>query len=152
MASMPADSQQYITRRAANAVDACYLGELTGDPSMEAIAAAELGYAMGLNTGFEQRLVNNPPTDRRMAACAILANFNKRRSGEWNWCEYTMKNNTWMSFMNGLVIENGKYFYEYDESIVKNSWRYSEIFIKHDGAFAYAFCVYEKYLAQLNAK
>ena len=135
---------QLTTGRAANAMDACFLGELTGDASLEAIATGSLGYIMGLNPGFSGTLVTNPTTTRPMAAAALVHNLNARRSVGWCYWSFTPKNDTFVSVMNGFRIQNGAYAFEND------AWEYGETFLRHDGAFAYAFCVYERFLSQLR--
>ena len=82
-----------------------------------------------------------------MAAAAMIANFNRRHSGVWFWWEYPRLNTTWMSFMNGFVVKDGEYLYETSEM---DSWRFSEVFIKHDGTYARAICAYERYLDLIN--
>lgn len=138
---------QLTTGRAANAMDACFLGELTGDASLEAIATGSLGYIMGLNPGFSGNLVTNPTTTRPMAAAALVYNLSTRHSTGWYFWQFTPANNTFLSVMNGFRIENGTYVFESNDL---DDWVYGESFLRHDGAFAYAFCVYERFLSQIR--
>lgn len=142
-------SRQFVTRRAANAMDACFIGELTGDDLMEEIATGELGYVCGINPGFKQRFVENPPTTKKTAACALIANMCNRHATCWKRWFFEPKNSKWMSIMNGFLIENGEYYYEDTND---DSWWYSETFIKHDGAYAYAYCIYENYIDNLQKR
>ena len=62
-----------------------------------------------------------------------------------------MKFNVWkpaddriMSIVNGFSMGGGSGF------TYEDRWNESENFIKWDGSFAYAICVYEKYLSSLK--
>lgn len=133
------------TGRAVFAMDACFLGKLTGDKSLEEIAAGEIGYVFGLNPGFEGELVLGANSNRKIAAGALVDNLNAQRVRGWfNW-EFTLKNDQWVSIMNGYRVTGGEYVFK-DETF--DDWYYGETFIKHDGAFAYAMCVYEEYVNQ----
>ncbi len=138
---------QLTTARASNAMDACFLGELTGDESMEEIAAGSLGYILGLNAGFDGELVMNPASTSRISAGAFVQNMNGRYVRGWSYWGFTPKNNTWMSVMNGFCMVDGQYTFK-DES--NDDWIYGETFLRHDGAFAYAFCVYERFVNALG--
>jgi hypothetical protein len=147
MWKMPAGESQYTwlinTSRASYAMDACYLGELTGDRSLEKLAAGELGYIMGINPGFPGINVANPESDKPLVAAAFIINLNARYNKGWFHWEFTPKNDKFMSIMNGIRIIDGEYVFKdgtYDD------WTYGETFIKHDGAFAHAFCVYEDFV------
>ena len=98
---------------------------------------------MGMNPGFVTRFVEAPDTTRKMAAAALLANFDRRHSEVWFWWGFPRLNQTWMSFMNGFLIKDGQYVYETKQM---DSWWYSETFIKHDGTYARAICAYERYM------
>lgn len=135
---------QLTTARATNAMDACFLGMLTGDTSLEPIATASLGYIMGLNPGFSGSLVTNPTSTRAMSAGALVQNLNARRSTGWYYWRFTPLNNTFLSVMNGFRIVDGQYCFENSDL---DDWTYGETFLRHDGAFAYAFSVYERYLS-----
>jgi len=138
---------QINTRRATNALDACFISELTGDYSLEEIAAGELGYIMGLNAGFKGKYVEDPYSDNKMAAGSFIHNLNARHVTAWQIWGFKLKDNGWMSIMNGYTMEDGDYYYRNQSS---NDWYTGETFIRHDGAFAYAFCVYENYLNMIS--
>ena len=142
-------SRQYVTHCAANAMDACFLGELTGDTSLEAIAAGELGHMLGLNAGLDISLVENAPEGLQMSAAAFIHNYPGRRAKTWYYWEWEPKDPRWMSITNGFIQVNGKYLYDYTHI---TDWDTSETFIKHDGAFAYAFCVYEDFVKSFSAR
>lgn len=135
------------TARAANALDACFLGELTGDTSLERIAAGSIGYVLGLNPGFDGGLVMNPASSRKISAGALVQNINGRYVRGWSYWGFTPKNNEWASVMNGFCMEDGKYAFKDNNN---NDWLYGETFLRHDGAFAYALCVYEHYVNALG--
>lgn len=138
---------QLTTARAANAIDACFLGELTGDDSMERIAAGSIGYVLGLNPGFDGSLVLNPESNRKISAGALVQNINGRYVRGWSYWGFTPKNNDWASVMNGFCMEDGAYTFKDNNN---NDWLYGETFLRHDGAFAYALCVYEHYVNALG--
>lgn len=138
---------QLTTARAANAMDACFLGELTGDSSMEQIAAGSIGYVLGLNAGFPGELVENPASDRPVSAGAFVQNLNGRRVRGWSYWGFTPKNDQWMSVMNGYCMFGGEYCFKDDTN---DDWIYGETFLRHDGAFAYALCVYERFVNSLK--
>lgn len=117
------------------AIDAVILAELTGDARLERIAAGELGWVLGLNPGLPQSEVENPPTTRNSESASFISNGSTRRTrlvtGDW-----TPSNSSWMSIVNGFstgFVYNHNFFN-------------AENFIKHDGAFAYATVMYDKYL------
>ncbi len=143
---MPA-TWQISTRRATDAMDACFLAELTGDAALEATATNELGYIMGLNAGFESKYVEGADPDRPMAAGALMQNIPGQYVRCWKLWELDMLNDQWMSVINGYTMEKGDYSYR---NATPNNWRDSETYIKYDGAFAYAFCVYERYMDSLG--
>ncbi len=134
---------QLTTARAANALDACFLGELTGDASLERVAAASIGYILGLNPGFDGSLVMNPTSTRKISVGALVQNINGRYVRGWSYWGFTPTNNDWASVMNGFCMEDGDYAFKDDNN---NDWIYGETFLRHDGAFAYALCVYERYV------
>lgn len=138
---------QITTGRACFAMDVCFLGMLTGDKSLEEIAAGEIGYIFGLNAGFDGELVLGANSQRQILAGALVYNLDIQRVRGWfNW-GFEPKNDQWASVMNGFRIIDGKYTFK-DETY--DDWCYGESFIKHDGAFAYAFCLYELYVNQYN--
>lgn len=143
-----ADIQWQLTSaRAPNAMDACFLGELTGDKSLEEVATGELGYILGLNAGFSGDLVVNPTTDKKHVAGAFVQNLPGRTVRGWSHWEFPMQNDEWMSIMNGFRMIDGDYYFA-DNST--DDWYYGEVFIRYDGAFAYAFCVYENFVNAVN--
>ena len=138
---------QLTTGRACQAMDACFLGILTKDKSLEEIAAGEIGYIFGLNPGFDGELVLGANSERPISSGALIYNLDIPRVRGWFWWGFTPKNDQWASIMNGFRMENGRYSFK-DETT--DDWMYGESFIKHDGAFAYAMCIYELYVNQTN--
>lgn len=149
MWKMPAGEYDYnwylTTGRACNAMDACFLGILTQDDSLEEIAAGEIGFVFGLNPGFSGDLVMNPTTGDAYAAGALVDNLDAQRVRGWHYWGFEMAEDAWLSIMNGFRIENGEYVFRDDTT---DDWYYGETFIKHDGAYAYAMCLYEYFINQ----
>lgn len=65
-------------------------------------------------------------------------NLGSRHAKPWTWWAWT-PTTSMMSVLNGFVIRNGKWDY-YTEL-----WLPGETYIKSDGIFLYAICVYEDY-------
>ena len=97
--------------------------------------------------GTNGELVLDANSQRQILAGALVYNLDIQRVRGWfNW-GFEPKNDQWASVMNGFRIIDGKYTFK-DETY--DDWCYGESFIKHDGAFAYAFCLYELYVNQYN--
>lgn len=130
------------TGRACSAADACFLGMMTDDPTLERIAAGEIGYIFGLNPGFSGDLVS-PGSTETLTAGALVDNLDAPHVRGWFYWGFEMANDDWASVMNGFRIIDNQYVFR-DETT--DDWCYGETFIKHDGAFAYAICLYEAYV------
>ena len=132
------------THFAASTIDAVYLAEITGDRSLEKIAAGSMGWLTGLHVGLPAHGVLNPPTSKPIASAAFIMNLDARCARAWtNWRWWGPPDKKAMSVMNGFVVKNGKWAYP-------DEWPSAEIFIHHDGAFLYAMVVYENYLNKVK--
>jgi len=150
-------THQFHPGRAANAMDMCFIGELTNAPWLEENAAGELGWLMGLNAGFNSNLVSEPkgykPDENNtspMKAGAFVYNLNIRRAKTWTKWSFTRRDMNMVSLMNGFKPDYGKTYYYANMS--SNDYWYSETFIKTDGVYAYAFQVYERFISLLCAE
>ena len=78
-----------------------------------------------------------------MSAAAFVHNYPGRRAKSWFWWEFKPADERFMSIVNGFVVTGGRYCYDYRHM---DDWWTAETFIKHDGAFSYAMCVYEDFV------
>ncbi|MHB1484183.1 MAG: early set domain-containing protein [Saccharofermentanales bacterium] len=120
-------------------IDACILGDITGDSAMKQVAAGEINWILGLNPGVPRWTIRNPISNQNdRNAASFIGNLNARCVTQ-NYSAWTPKNNTFMSISNGFTIKNNTFWYE-------NRWNESENFIKSDGSFVFASLIYEDYL------
>lgn len=125
---------------AAYCMDACILGSLTGDERMEAIATGQLEWILGLNPGLPQWTVQPSETNRDREAAALMGGLSDR-SVTVRYNVWSPKNSGIITIVNGFSMNSEPFHYE-------NRWNESESFIKWDGSYAYAICMYEKYLKE----
>ena len=127
---------------AAYCIDACILGTLTGDNNMEKIATGQLDWVLGINPGLPQWTVTPTATNRNQEAAALIGGL-PTRAVTVAYNVWRPKNEKIMTIVNGFSMDREPFHYE-------NRWNESESFIKWDGAYAYAICVYEKYLDSMT--
>jgi hypothetical protein len=122
------------------AVDALILAEITGDSSLEKVAAGEINWEFGLNPGAPQNAVLNPSSTADWESAAFLINAPFRHVQEW-WPPDTLKmlNTTYMTTVNGFSQD-----FVYNKAAAYNG----ELFIKQDGGLIFAGVRYEDYLTK----
>lgn len=144
MESVPACEHDYCfyanTHFCTTAVDAIRLARLTGDRSLERIAAGSIGWLLGMNPGIPGEMVANPTTENEIAAAAFVMNLDARHAKAWDWWAWGPPVSEVTTIMNGFEIHEAAWSYE-------NRWQSGETFIKHDGAFLSAMTLYEDYIA-----
>jgi len=122
-------------------LDAIFLASVTGDHSLEKIAAASLGWITGLNPGIPGEMAMNPYQERqKLTSAAFIMNLDAvhvKPWTEWWW----IPTSSMMSIVNGFVIRNGIFDY-YD----LGAHFAPETFILTDGIYLYAICLYDQYL------
>lgn len=125
----------------AYSMDACILGQITKDESMKQIAAGGINWVLGLNPGVPRWAITNPVSKTEMESASFIGNLNARCVIQ-QYNVWKPLNNTFMSISNGLNVDGKNWWYE-------NRWNEAENFIKTDGVYAYASCIYEDYLESL---
>jgi Cellulase N-terminal ig-like domain len=126
--------------------DVLVLAKLTGDRSLEKVAAGEMYWDMGLNPGAPQPYVVNPNsvTERESASFIINAPF--RHVTGVTYRDFKMLNDTYMTTVNGFNSNGGANDFNYVGTVGYNG----EDFIKHDGSLINGGLVYEEYLASIQ--
>ena len=126
--------------------DALVLAELTGDSSLEKIAAGEIYWDMGLNPGIPQASVANPASTADKESAAFILNAPFRHVTGVTYRDFTMKNTTYMTLVNGFNTNGGANEFDYVGTISYNG----EDFIKHDAGLIQGALMYEDYLTGKN--
>lgn len=133
-----------INAQAASAysMDACILGKITGDRNMEKIATGQLNWILGIHPGLPKWAVVNPVSNRNRESGALITGL-PVRSVSVSYNVWKPANDRILSIVNGFSMYGQPFRYD-------NIWQNSENFIKWDGSFAYAICVYEDYLSSIK--
>jgi len=125
--------------RLTSALDACFIGMLTNDKELERVATGELNYILGMNFGLPSDMTVMAENNGKPENASFINGLPGRHAKAWSKWYFKMGNEKWMSIVNGYMIENGCFAY-------KDDWKHSETFIKTDGIFIYAACVYDEWL------
>ena len=123
------------------ATDAIHLAQITGDVSLEKMAAGALGWLTGLNPGVPGKMVKNPGSAETRVAASFIINLPTRCVKPWkSWDRGLFPQLNFVSIVNGFAIDDGTWAYSDEVFQTGETW------FKHDGAYLYAICLYEDYL------
>jgi Cellulase N-terminal ig-like domain len=126
--------------------DALVLAKLTGDSSLEKIAAGEIYWDMGLNPGIPQASVVSPASTADKESAAFILNAPFRHVTGVTYRDFTMRNTTYMTLVNGFNTNGGANEFDYVGTTSYNG----EDFIKHDAGLIQGALMYEDYLSGKN--
>jgi hypothetical protein len=126
--------------------DVLVLAKLTGDRSLEKVAAGELYWDMGLNPGLPREYVVNPTSTDERESASFIINAPFRHVTGVTYRDFKMLNETYMTTVNGFSSNGGANDFGY----VGTVGYYGEDFIKHDGALINGGLIYEEYLASIQ--
>jgi hypothetical protein len=126
--------------------DVLVLAKLTGDRSLEKVAAGELYWDMGLNPGLPQAYVVNPTSAGERESASFIINAPFRHVTGVTYRDFKMLNDTYMTTVNGFNSNGGANEFGYVGTVGYNG----EDFIKHDGALINGGLIYEEYLASIQ--
>src|SRR5205814_8738469 len=116
-----------------------------GDRSLEALAAGEIYWDMGLNPGIPKISVVNPTSDVDRESASFIINASFRHVTGVTYRDFTMANDTYMTLVNGFN-SNG----EANEVDYVGTIRYKgEDLNKHDGSLNSSALMYDDYFESL---
>ncbi len=119
------------------ALDACFLWQLTGDELFEQMAAGALHYVTGLNFGLPDKMSTQKTAGNEPVTCCSFATNCYGGIICWDLWMFQMQNDQWASIVNGYTYDHGEYQY------TNADWQHGETFIRMDGAMLYAGSLYE---------
>jgi hypothetical protein len=127
--------------------DALVLANLTGDGTLEKVAAGEIYWDMGLNPGVPAASIINPPaTDDRESAAFIVNGKFRHVVRVAYYCPNLSPGQTapYLTIVNGFNSNGGADEFNYEGTVSYNG----ELFIKHDGCEIIGALAYEDYLTK----
>ena len=134
------DTNVRLANLAAHAV---MLAQLTGDRELEKMATAALGWITGLHPGVRGEWLRGPASEERLGSAALISGLDARHVTPCPGTVWRPAANGWMSLVNGLTIQDGRWVYADWAATAQTS-------IANDGAYLTAIALYDAYMAGRN--